>query len=81
MSKAERIARASRKATYQDVLDAPPRMVAEVVAGMLHTQPRPAKRHAWASSGLGMKIGSPFNYGDGGPGGWVILFEPELHLG
>ncbi len=69
------------RATYQDVLDAPPHMVAEVVAGTLHTQPRPAKRHAWASSGLGMKIGSPFNYGDGGPGGWVILFEPELHLG
>ena len=81
MSRAERIARAPRKATYQDVLDAPPHMVAEVVAGMLHTQPRPAKRHAWASSGLGMKIGPPFNYGDGGPGGWVILFEPELHLG
>ena len=56
-------------------------MVAEVVAGTLHTQPRPAKRHAWASSGLGMKIGSPFSYGDGGPGGWMILFEPELHLG
>ena len=68
-------------ATYQDVLDVPPHMVAEVVAGTLHTQPRPGKRHAWASSGLGMKIGSPFNYGDGGPGGWVILFEPELHLG
>ena len=69
------------RATYQDVLDAPPHMVAEVVAGTLHTQPRPAMRHAWASSGLGMKIGSPFNFGDGGPGGWVILFEPELHLG
>ena len=67
-----------RRATYQDVLDAPPHMVAEVVAGILHTQPRPAKRHAWASSGLGMKIGSPFNYGDGGPGGWWIIDEPEL---
>ena len=70
-----------RKATYQDVLNAPPNMVAEVVAGTLHTQPRPAMRHAWASSRLGMKIGSPFNLGDGGPGGWAILFEPELHLG
>ena len=81
MGRAERIVRVSRQATYQDVLDAPPHMVAEVVAGTLHTQPRPAKRHAWASSGLGMKIGPPFNFGDGGPGGWVILFEPELHLG
>ena len=80
MGRAERIAKVSRPATYQDVLDAPPHMVAEVVAGTLHTQPRPAKRHAWASSGLGMKIGPPFNYGDGGPGGWVIIDEPELHL-
>ena len=81
MGGAERIARAPRKATYQDVLDAPPRMVAEVVAGRLHTQPRPAKRHAWASSGMGMKIGPPFSFGDGGPGGWLIIDEPELHLG
>ncbi len=81
MSKAERIAKVPRTATYRDVLDAPPHVVAEVVAGTLHVQPRPAKRHAWASSGLGMKIGPPFNYGDGGPGGWWIIDEPELHLG
>ena len=70
-----------RKATYQDALDAPPRMVAEVISGALHTHPRPVARHAFASSGLGMKIGSPFNYGDDGPGGWWIIDEPELHLG
>jgi len=27
------------------------------------------------------EIGPPFDRGRGGPGGWVILFEPELHLG
>ena len=69
-----------RKANYQDVLDAPPNMVAEVLDGTLHTQPRPASRHAWASSGLGARISPPFNYGDGGPGGWWIVDEPELHL-
>ncbi len=68
-------------ATYQDVLDAPPHMVAEVLAGTLHTMPRPASRHARASSGMGAKLGPPFDYGDGGPGGWWIIFEPELHLG
>jgi Uma2 family endonuclease len=26
-------------------------------------------------------IGSRFQFGDGGPGGWWILDEPELHLG
>ena len=81
MDSAGRIAAMPKQATYRDVLDAPPHMVAEVVAGVLHTQPRPAKRHAWASSGLGMKLGPPFNFGDGGPGGWLIIDEPELHLG
>ncbi len=71
----------TRQATYQDVLDAPPHKVAEVIAGTLHTHPRPATRHAWASSGMGAKINPPFNYGDGGPGGWWIINEPELHLG
>ncbi|MCY4196868.1 MAG: Uma2 family endonuclease [Rhodobacteraceae bacterium] len=73
--------RAERPATYQDVLDAPPHMVAEVLSGTLYTQPRPAERHALASSGLGAKISPPFSYGDGGPGGWWIIDEPELHLG
>ena len=40
-----------------------------------------APRHAWASSGLGARINPQFNYGDGDPGGWWIVDEPELHLG
>ena len=71
----------ARQATYQDVLDAPPNKVAEVVHGALYTHPRPAMRHAWASSGLGSKLVEPFNFGRGGPGGWWIVDEPELHLG
>ncbi|MCY4138190.1 MAG: hypothetical protein OXF56_07995, partial [Rhodobacteraceae bacterium] len=55
------------QATYRDVLDAPPHKVAEVIAGTLHTHPRPAMRHAWASSGMGAKINPPFSYVDGGP--------------
>ena len=68
-------------ATYQDVLDAPAHRVAEIVDGALHTNPRPAARHTRASSSLGVKIGGPFDYDRGGPGGWWILDEPELHLG
>ncbi len=70
-----------RKASYQDVLDAPPHKVAEVVYGVLQMNPRPAIPHALASSGIGAKISPPFGYGDGGPGGWWIIDEPELHLG
>ena len=70
-----------RKATYRDVLDAPAHMVAEIVRGALHLQPRPAIRHAVAGSSLGIEIGAPFQKGRGGPGGWWILDEPELHFG
>ena len=67
-------------ATYQDVLDAPANMVAELVHGALHLQPRPSARHGLASSFLGIEIGGPFSRGRGGPGGWWIIDEPELHL-
>ena len=73
--------RPARKATYRDVLDAPRHMVAEIVRGALHMQPRPAFRHAIAGSSLGMEIGNPFQRGRGGPGGWWIVDEPELHFG
>jgi Uma2 family endonuclease len=72
---------AKRRATYQDVIDAPPHMIAEVIDGVLSTQPRPASLHAQAASTLGEELGPPFKRGKGGPGGWVILDEPELHLG
>ena len=74
-------ARGARPATYQDVLDAPPHMVAELVRGALHLHPRPHPRHAQAASILTVEVGGPFARGRGGPGGWWILVEPELHLG
>ena len=70
-----------RRATYQDVLDASVHLVAEIIDGTLYTHPRPAPRHATATSRLGFELGGPFDRGRGGPGGWRILDEPELHLG
>jgi Uma2 family endonuclease len=72
---------AKRRGTYEDVLAAPEHLVAELVHGVLHTQPRPAFPHARASTRLGTELGGPFDRGKGGPGGWIILDEPELHLG
>src|SRR5688572_22440862 len=69
-----------RRATYADLEAVPPNKVAELVRGILHVFPRPAPKHAWASSRLGVKLGGPFGLGDGGPGGWHILDEPELHF-
>ena len=59
-------------------------MVAEVLGGALYTHPRPAVPHARASSRLGVRLGAPFDSdrgGSGGPGGWWLIDEPELHLG
>lgn len=72
---------ARKRATYEDVLAAPPNLIAEVIFGTLYTQPRPAGPHTRAASVIGMDIGGAFDRGRGGPGGWVILYEPELHLG
>ena len=71
----------TRRATYQDMLDAPAHQVAEIVNGTLYTHPRPAMPHALAGIELAIELGSAFHRGRGGPGGWWILYEPELHLG
>lgn len=69
-----------RRAGYEDVLAAPPNKVAEVLDGELCLSPRPALPHAAAATALGEELGPPFKRGRGGPGGWLILDEPELHL-
>ncbi len=67
-------------ATYADIESLPKHMVGEIVRGALHANPRPAGPHAVTASALGEELGPPFRRGRGGPGGWVILDEPELHL-
>jgi len=71
-----------RGATYEDLLKLPDNVVGEIIGGDLIASPRPASPHAHAASVLGMDLG-PFHRdkgGPGGPGGWWILDEPELHL-
>ena len=70
-----------KQATYDDVLNAPDNKVAEILDGELFLSPRPAPRHALATSRLLSFLGDPFDQGRGGPGGWWILVEPELHFG
>lgn len=71
----------SKSAIYEELLRAPDDRVAEIVEGELFTTPRPAPRHAHATSALISKLGPAFAFGEGGPGGWWIIIEPELHLG
>ncbi|MEO8465483.1 MAG: Uma2 family endonuclease [Gammaproteobacteria bacterium] len=68
-------------ATYDDLRDVPDHFVAEMFDGELYATPRPALRHARAASVLGAALMGPFDQGRNGPGGWLILDEPELHFG
>lgn len=72
-----------RRATYEDLMQVPENLVAEIIDGELVTSPRPASPHANAAYVLGGDVrrfhGPPG--GSDAPGGWWILFEPELHLG
>ncbi|AIQ88963.1 hypothetical protein A3862_25620 [Methylobacterium sp. XJLW] len=72
---------AVRQATYADLEAVPAHLVAEIIDGVLETHPRPRPRHAMAASDLSTLLGTPFRYGRGGPGGWIFMIEPELHLG
>lgn len=72
---------AKKRATYADLDAVPPHLVAEIIEGELVTHPRPAPLHAVASNSLSDEITGPFQKGRGGPGGWIFMDEPELHLG
>ncbi|MCB9795738.1 MAG: Uma2 family endonuclease [Alphaproteobacteria bacterium] len=72
---------ALRPARYEDLRELPDHVVGEIIGGALHVSPRPASRHAIARGGLLYDLVGPFQRGRGGPGGWLSLAEPELHLG
>ena len=72
---------AKTPAIYADLEAVPPHLVAEILFGTLSTHPRPAPRHGGATSALGAVTGGPYQFGIGGPGGWIFVDEPELHLG
>ena len=71
----------ARKLTlYDDLLTLPEHLTGEILNGQLHTHPRPAGPHGLAESLLGYELVGPFHKGRGGPGGWWILIEPEVHF-
>lgn len=67
-----------RRATYDDLMQVPDNLVAEIIDGELVTSPRPAVPHAQAAITIAQDL-APFRSRPGGPA-WWILFEPELHL-
>ena len=72
---------APKRANYADLEAVQPHLVAEIIDGTLMTHPRPAPRHSLTAVALTHRLSGPFQFDGGGPGGWVFLSEPELHLG
>ena len=70
-----------RSATYADIEALPTHVVGQIAFGVLHAHPRPAPRHSRSATAVSGELWNPFERGRGGPGGWVLLVEPELHLG
>ncbi|MBF0164958.1 MAG: Uma2 family endonuclease [Magnetococcales bacterium] len=65
---------------YQQLLDLPENLVGEIIDGALYTQSRPSGPHGMSEGGIFSDAYIPFQRGSGGPGGWWILMEPELHF-
>jgi Uma2 family endonuclease len=72
---------ARRDANYADLETVPDHLVAEILGGELVTHPRPAPKHSVSAGSLADELISPFQKSRGGPGGWLFMPEPELHLG
>lgn len=65
---------------YEQLTALPETLTGEILNGQLHTQPRPSGPHAMTGSSLGYELFGPFQKGRGGPGGWWIIDEPEIHF-
>lgn len=71
---------AHQRTLYEQLMSLPENLIGEIIDGQLHTQPRPAWPHAIASSRLGADIENAYGRGRGGPGGWWIVHDPEIHF-
>ena len=59
----------------------PKNMTGEIINSRLIAMPRPSGPHCQASSLLGASVLFPYQQGlYGGPGGWWIVDEPEVHF-
>jgi Uma2 family endonuclease len=69
------------KASYEELYDLPENMIGEIIDGEIIATPRPSRRHINAAASLGGELIPTYRFGRGGPGGWIIYHEPEVHFG
>lgn len=72
---------AAKSPSYEDLYSIPENMIGEIIDGELIVTPRPSGEHSNAAFALSAELGPPYRFGRGGPGGWIILFEPEIKCG
>jgi len=70
-----------KPATYADIEALPEHLTGEIIDGELFVSPRPRSAHNVTQSIVCGILLTRFQLGDGGPGGWWIVSEQELHLG
>lgn len=72
---------AKGEATYEDLYGVPEGSVGEIINGELIVTPQPSRMHGFSAYALGGELLPPYQFGrGGGPGGWVIIGEPEIKL-
>ena len=65
---------------YDRLLALSDTVVGEILDGELVTSPRPVNRHSSAILRLATRLEGPYEEGVDGPGGWLFLVEPQVHL-
>ncbi|MCX7113513.1 MAG: Uma2 family endonuclease [Proteobacteria bacterium] len=65
---------------YEQLMDLPEHVTGEILNGQLYAMSRPTGRHGLVERGLSGNLVGPFDFGRGGPGGWWIIQEPEVHF-
>ena len=73
---------AKSEATYENLYNIPENMTGEILGGELIVTPRLSRKHGFTATVLGSRLTPPYYFGEGGgPGGWIIIIEPEIGLG
>jgi Uma2 family endonuclease len=71
----------TRPSLYEQLKALPEGLTGEILDGQIYTQPRPSLEHGYTETSLAEELVGPFQKGrGGGPGGWLIVVEPELHF-
>lgn len=68
-------------ATYADLEALPAHLTGEILFGELIAYPQPVLRHMKVAASIQSLLFPPYEIGRNGPGGWIFIHEPELHLG